>query len=77
VGKPEEKRRLGRSRRRWVANIKIDLREIGCNDMDWIDLAQDRDPAPFGSLRKYDKDKQFLDPVRCVLGVGLVWSHLL
>jgi hypothetical protein len=43
VGKPEGKRPLGRPRRRWVDNIKIDLREIGWNGMDWIDLAQDRD----------------------------------
>jgi hypothetical protein len=42
VGKPEGKRSLGRPRRRWVDNIKIDLREIGWDDMDWIDLAQDR-----------------------------------
>jgi hypothetical protein len=43
VGKPEGKRSLGRPRRRWVDNIKIDLREIGWDGMDWIDLAQDRD----------------------------------
>jgi hypothetical protein len=43
VGKPEGKRPLGRPRRRWVYNIKIDLREIGWGYMDWIDLAQDRD----------------------------------
>jgi hypothetical protein len=43
VRKPEGKRPLGRSRRRWVDNIKMDLREIGWDDMDWIDLAQDRD----------------------------------
>jgi hypothetical protein len=43
VGKPEEKRPLGRPRRRWVDNIKMDLREIGWDDMDWIELAQDRD----------------------------------
>jgi transcription termination factor 2 len=43
VGKPEGKRPLGRPRRRWVDNIKIDLREIGLDGMDWIDLAQDRD----------------------------------
>jgi hypothetical protein len=43
VGKPEEKRPLGRQRRRWEDNIKIDLREIGWDGMDWIDLAQDRD----------------------------------
>jgi hypothetical protein len=41
VGKPEENRPLGRPRCRWVDNIKIDLREIGWDDMDWIDLAQD------------------------------------
>jgi hypothetical protein len=43
VGKPEEKRPLGRPRRRWVDNIKIDLGEIGWGGMDWIDLAHDRD----------------------------------
>jgi hypothetical protein len=43
VGKPEGKRPLERRRRRRVDNIKIDLREIGWDGMDWIDLAQDRD----------------------------------
>jgi hypothetical protein len=43
VGKPEGKRPLGRPRRKWVVNIKMDLREIGWDGMDWIDLAQDRD----------------------------------
>jgi hypothetical protein len=43
VGKPERKRPLGRPRRRWVDNIKMDLREMGWNDVDWIDMAQDRD----------------------------------
>jgi hypothetical protein len=43
VGKPERKRPLGRQRRWWVNNIKMDLREIGWDRMDWIDLAQDRD----------------------------------
>jgi hypothetical protein len=43
VGKPERKRSLGRSRRRWVGNIKKHIREIGWDRMDWIDLAQDRD----------------------------------
>jgi hypothetical protein len=43
VGKPEGKRTLGRPRCRWVDNIKMDLREIGLDGMDWIDLAQDRD----------------------------------
>jgi hypothetical protein len=39
----EERRPLGRPRRRWVNNVKIDLREIERDDMDWIDLTQDRD----------------------------------
>jgi hypothetical protein len=43
VGKPEGKRPLGSPTRRWVDNIKIDLRETVCDNMDWIDLAQDRD----------------------------------
>jgi hypothetical protein len=43
VGKREGKRSLGRPRCRWVDNIKIHLREIGWDGMDWIDLAQDRD----------------------------------
>jgi hypothetical protein len=42
VGKPEGRRPLGRARRRWVDNIKIDLREIGWDGIDWIDQAQDR-----------------------------------
>jgi hypothetical protein len=43
VGKPEGKRPLGRPRRRWVDNIKMDLREIGWDGTDWIDVAQHRD----------------------------------
>jgi hypothetical protein len=39
LGKPEEKRPLGKPRRTWVNNIKMDLREIGWSDMDWTDLA--------------------------------------
>jgi hypothetical protein len=42
VGKPEEKRQLGRPRRRWIHNIKVDFLEIGVNVVDWIGLAQDR-----------------------------------
>jgi hypothetical protein len=42
VGKPEGKRPLGRLRRHWVNNIKMDLREIGWGGIDWIDLTQDR-----------------------------------
>jgi hypothetical protein len=43
VGKPEGKRRLARSRRRWEDNIKADLQKVGCGDIDWIELAKDRD----------------------------------
>jgi hypothetical protein len=43
LGKPEDKRPLGRPRLRWMDNIKIDLREIGWDGVDWIDVAQDRD----------------------------------
>ena len=43
VGKPEGRRPLGRPRRRWVDNIRTDLKEVGCGYMDWIGLAQDRD----------------------------------
>jgi hypothetical protein len=38
VGKPEEKKSLGRPRRRWEDNVKIDLKEVGCGGLDWIDL---------------------------------------
>ena len=43
VGKPEGKRPLGRPRDRWEDNIKMDLKEVGCEGMDWISVAQDRD----------------------------------
>jgi len=43
VGKPEGKRPLGRPRHRWEDNTKMDLQEVGCGDMDWIMMAQDRD----------------------------------
>ena len=43
MGKPEVKRPLGRPKRRWEDNIKLDLQEVECGVMNWIDLAQDRD----------------------------------
>jgi hypothetical protein len=43
VGKPEGKRPLGRPRRRWEVNIKMDLEEVGVGCGDWIESAQDRD----------------------------------
>ena len=43
MGRREGKRPLGRHRRRWEDNIKMDLQEVGCGSMDWIELAQDRD----------------------------------
>jgi len=43
VGKPERRRPLGRPRRKWVDNIKMDLQVVGCGGIDWIELAQDRD----------------------------------
>jgi len=43
VGKPEGRRPLGRPRRRWYDNIRMDLRGVGCACVDWMELAQDRD----------------------------------
>jgi hypothetical protein len=43
VGKPEGKRPLGRPRRRWEDNVRMDLQEVGCGCEDWIGLTQDRD----------------------------------
>ena len=43
VGKTEGRRPMGRPRRRWVDNIRMDLQEVGCGYMDWIGLAHDRD----------------------------------
>ena len=53
VGKPEGKRPLGRPRRRWEVNIKMDLEEVGGGRGDWMELAQDRDrwPALVGTVR--------------------------
>jgi hypothetical protein len=43
VGKPDGNRPLGRPRRRWEDNIQMDLQKVGCEGIDWMDLAQDRD----------------------------------
>jgi hypothetical protein len=51
LGKPEGKRPLGRLRRRWVDNIRMDPVEMGWGDVDWIGLAQDRDRCKFLSIR--------------------------
>ena len=59
VGKPEGKRLMGRPRRRWVDNIRMDLQEVVCGYIDWIGLAQDRqladacefDNEPSGSVK--------------------------
>ena len=55
IGKPEGKRPLGRPRRRWEDNIKIDLQEVGGSCEDWRELAQDRDRwrALVGTVRKF------------------------
>jgi hypothetical protein len=60
VGRPEDKRPLGRPRYRWEDNIKLDLREIGIDEANWIQLAQDRvqwrafvnSDKPTGSIKK-------------------------
>jgi len=46
VGKSEERGPTGRPRRRWDINIKMDVQEVGCEGINWIDLAQDRDRWP-------------------------------
>ena len=69
VGKLEGKRPLGRPRRRWEDNIKMDLQEVGCECMDWINLAQDRDRwralvNAVMNLRVSIKCREFLDWLR-------------
>ena len=55
VGKPEGKRPLGRPRRRWEDNIKMDLQEVGTDRGDWMELAQNRDGwrALVGTVRNF------------------------
>jgi hypothetical protein len=54
-GETRGKEPLGRPRRTWEDNIKMDLQEVGCGDMDWIDLAQDRDRmrAPLNAVMNF------------------------
>jgi hypothetical protein len=58
VGKPEGKRQLGRQSRRWVDNIKIDLREVGWDSMDWIDMSLEgsceQGNEPSGSIKCWE-----------------------
>jgi hypothetical protein len=63
VGKPEGKRPLGRPRRRWVDNIRMDLGEVGWGDVDWIGLAKDKEQVesccefgiePTGSMKCWE-----------------------
>ena len=66
VGKPEGKRPLGRLRRRWVDNIRMDLQEVGCGYVDWTGLALDRDRwrtlvSAVMNLRVPQKCVEFLD----------------
>jgi hypothetical protein len=62
---PEGKRPLGRPRRRWVDNIKMDLRELGWDWMDWIDLAQNR-----------DQRRALLNTIMNILGSIKCWEVL-
>jgi hypothetical protein len=58
VGKPEGKRSVGRPRQRWVGNIKMDLKGIGWNGMDWIDLAQ--------NIVQSENGNEPLDSIKCL-----------
>jgi hypothetical protein len=79
VGNPGGKRSLGRPRRRWMNNIKMDVREIGWDGMDWIDLAQDRDQwralvNTVMNLRLPYNAGKFLN--RCTVGGFSRWAQL-
>jgi hypothetical protein len=69
VGKPEGKRPLGRPRRRWEDNIKIDLQDVGGVRGDWMQLTQDRDRwrALVGTVRNFHKCGEFLDQLQSSL----------
>jgi hypothetical protein len=65
LGKTKRKKPLGRPRSKWVEDIKMDLQEVGCRGIDWIDLAQDRDRqwTPFNAVmifRFHKKTGNFL-----------------
>jgi hypothetical protein len=79
VGKPEGKRPLGRPRRRWADNIKIDMREVGRDVMDWTDLAQNRDQwgAPLNTVMNIQHP--CLSPLLCLTAVlvGLIVLQIL
>jgi hypothetical protein len=62
VGKPEGKRSLGRPRRRWEDNIKMDFQEVGCEGKDWIELAQDSDG--WRAIVNSIKCEEFLDQLK-------------
>ena len=61
VRKPDGNRPLGRPRLRWKDNIKMDLQEVGCGDVDWIELAEDRERWR-GSC---DSDNEHSDSIKC------------
>jgi hypothetical protein len=63
VGKPEGKRKPGRPRRRWKNHIKMNLQEVGCGGMDWIELALDRNRwlALVNVIMNIRKCREFLD----------------
>jgi hypothetical protein len=61
AGKPEGKRPVGRRRPKWEDNIKMDLQEVGCGGVDWVDLAQERDSWRANKHSDSLKFGEFLD----------------